>query len=205
MQVCLRHRHSGVLWGVVLGLLFATDGLRAKIASDFFDKLEAGDAKSIVAVSHLKSMDDLCLLLRCVHVKRFGTHSFQVKDAVIAALKEIPGHAKELGDRIEKLSGKFGTARERWSLFGALESLASPEAVAQIGRFLLDSRHLVVEGHDDYDPYGDTNSHIAACAMTEALGNRPQPMFYRRNELNYWKVWWQSEDAEKYRRLLREK
>jgi hypothetical protein len=41
--------------------------------------------------------------------------------------------------------------------------------------------------------------------MTEALGDRPQPKFYRRNELDYWKVWWQSEDAEKYRLLLREK
>jgi hypothetical protein len=147
MQGCLRHGHSGVLWVVVLGLLLASAGLRAEITSDFCDKLEAGDVKSIVAVSHLKSMDDLCLLLRCVHRKQFGRHSFQVKDAVVTALKEIPGHTKELGDRIEKLSGKFGTAHERWSLFGALGSLASPEAVAQIGRFLLDRRHLVVEGY----------------------------------------------------------
>lgn len=133
-----------------------------------------------------------------------GDNSDKVKSLAIGAIRRIPDHAKTLADEIDQSSSKPGEIGVRRNNFFLLGEIGSPEAVAELGRFLFDERNPEGDLPPDSGLNTVSNSHRAANAMGVALGNKPgiknrKPGSYGPTEVFAWQTWWQSPAANEYR------
>lgn len=178
----------------------------AQLSREFETKLKAGDPKAIESINSQRSLNELLFVLNGSLGGRFGEQSDLIRKAAIEVIRQVPGHAKQLGDDIERLSESRNTFTERERCFLLLSRIASPEAIAQIGRFLFDERNPekdlgIIDGL-----YLVPNSHWATQAMGEALGEKygiKKPLgTVGWKEVRAWQTWWQSSIADEYRKLL---
>ncbi|MGV3659528.1 MAG: hypothetical protein ACO1TE_05070 [Prosthecobacter sp.] len=175
----------------------------AQVRQELEQKLASGDAAAIATLQSASPLEELFDVLMLSLRQQFGVHSNKIKEAAIMAIKRTPGHAKVLGDEIDELSNLSGTGRSRERKFYLLQNIASPEAVAQLGRFLFDERNPEKD-----IPLGDgsfeaPNSYWAANAIGAALGDplslKRKPGYYGLAEVKSWQTWWQSQEAAAYK------
>lgn len=183
------------------------------VSPEFEKKLSQADAASFEAVSASRSPDELYKILTLALHHQFcgdrtncfqGDNSDTIKSLAIGAIRRIPDHAKKLGEEIDQSSSKPGQIGLRENNFFLLGAIASPEAIAELGRFLLDDRNPESILPPDSGLNTVPNSHRAADAMGVALGNKPgiknrKPGSYGPTEVLAWQTWWQSPAANEYR------
>lgn len=173
------------------------------MSTEMFEKrMAVGDLSVIQSIGSMPLQDLYGVLLLALR-RQFGDQSSQVKGAAIEAIKQFPYHGRFLGDEIDRLSNEQGTLRERQNDFYLLTNIGSPEAIRQIGRFLLDERNPEKDIPEAYFIGAASNSYWAADAMGSVLGNKPgiknKPGFYNRDDVVAWQSWWQSPAAAQYR------
>ncbi|CAN5716433.1 hypothetical protein BH11VER1_BH11VER1_41800 [soil metagenome] len=177
--------------------------IRGELSPESKKKLGSGDRAAFSAVAQSTNLDDLNNVLMLALTRQFGAYSSEVKEIAITAIRRIPDHGKTLGDKIEELSDQRGTARKRERAFYLLQNIASPDAIAQIGRFLFDERNPEKGLPLNDGSFEVPNSHWAANAMGSALGDRiglkRKPGFYGPDEVKAWQIWWQSPAADSFR------
>lgn len=171
------------------------------------ERLQAGDPDAFKVVENSKSLDQLLKLLQQALTHQFKDRSKEVERTAIAAIRRIPGHATKLGDEIDVLSNQANSSRSREINYRLLAHIGSPEAIAQIGRFLFDERNP----EKDIPPielgyFVTPNSFWAAGALDIAMGDTlqltPKPRRYSNAERKAWQDWWLSAAAEPYRAIL---
>lgn len=200
MKLFLPHKYSICLvaFAFAFGIL-----ARGQLAPEFEKRLASGDPTTIESLTKSASIDELYSVLMLALHRQFAAHSDQIRSITIAALRRFPDHAQRLGDKIDALSESRGTAGKRERAFYLLQSIASPEAVAQIGRFLFDERNPEKGLAINDGTFEVPNSHWAANAMGMALGNKigakQKPGFYGPDEVKSWQTWWQSPAADTYK------
>jgi|GEM_PF-3575112 len=119
-------------------------------------------------------------------------------------LKQIPGHARLIGDLIENSASVVDMNSERCHWFECLSRLASDESIAQLGRFLFDKRNPD-KGSKKYYMEPSANEFYAAVWLQTGLGDK-SPL--GRGDLRYGgdkklREWWlTSPDAAPYRQGL---
>ncbi|MBL9133641.1 MAG: hypothetical protein JNG86_20695 [Verrucomicrobiaceae bacterium] len=143
-----------------------------------------------------------------------------IRERARAILESIPGHAKSLGDEIDRLGNITGSQdvveraqNNRGELFSLLASLGSPESIQQIGRFMLDDRRPLPEGWKPppvvvySPPWTPASLSDMAMEIDRALGDasplkrlKDLPSIGRFGiQKKYMQDWWRSEESAKYR------
>jgi len=200
---------------LLIFLVFATHrvGLSQSVSPDFEHRLSKGDPSSFETVSASRSLNELYQILTLALHHQFcgdrtncapGDNSDKIKALAIGAIRRIPEHAKMLGDEIDQSSVKPGEMGLRRNNFFLLSKIASPEAIAELGRFLFDDRNPEGDLPPDSGLNTVPNSLRAANAIGAALGNKPgiknrNPGSDGPPEVLAWQTWWQSPAANEYR------
>jgi len=196
--------------------------------------LYKGEFRFLDAAAAQKDMDVLWYVLMEAKAKNIGSSEIRrdhpdelVSDPLITALNEkiathvrlkiasIPGHARVLGSRFERMSQDVGYFFERRKIVRCLQMVGSMEAIQQIGRFLEDKRapdalaaQLAFERMTDYlDPAADSlesNASLAAHAMVRVLGEDSparmnQGKIVVEPAIDVVQTWWKSDAAKLYR------
>lgn len=166
--------------------------------------LYKGEFRFPDAAAAKKDMDVLWYVLMEAKAKNIGSSEIRrehpddrVSDPLITALNEkiashvrlkiaaIPGHARVLGNRFERMSQDAGYFFERRKIMRCLQMVGSMEAIQQIGRFLEDKRapdalaaKLAFERMTDYlDPEAqcqESNASLAVHAIAVVMGENFQ-------------------------------
>jgi hypothetical protein len=196
--------------------------------------LSHGEFRFLDAAAAKKDMDVLWYVLKEANAKNIGSTEIRRKhpntlasDPLITALNEkiashvrlkiaaIPGHAKVLGNRFERMSQEAGYFWQRREIMQRLQLVGSMEAIQQIGRFLEDTRApdlpgalLAFEMSTDYLD-SDTecrmsNASLAAHAMARVLGEDSPARTYQGKILvepstDVVQAWWTTDAAKPYR------
>ncbi|WP_300932221.1 hypothetical protein [Prosthecobacter sp.] len=196
--------------------------------------LYQGEFRFLDAAAAQKDMDVLWYVLMEAKAKHIGSSEIRrdhpdelVSAPLITELNEkiathvrlkiaaIPGHARVLGNRFERMSQDVGYFFERRKIMRGLQMVGSMEAIQQIGRFLQDKRapdalaaQLAFEKMTDYlDPAAESresNASLAAHAMGRVLGeDSPARMYHGKivvePEISVVQTWWKSDAAKFYR------
>lgn len=196
--------------------------------------LYRGEFRFLDAAAAQKDMDVLWYVLMEAKAKNIGSSEIRrehpddrVSAPLITALNDkiathvrlkiaaIPGHARVLENRFERMSQDVGYFFERRKIMRCLQMVGSMEAIQQIGRFLEDKRapdtlaaKLAFERMTDYlDPAAQSqerNASLAAHAMagvrSEDFPSRmPQGETMVEPEISAVQTWWKSNAAKPYR------
>ena len=208
-----RHLESALLLMIFMVILTPRSASSQSVSPDFEKRLSQGDAASFEAVSASRSPDELYKILTLALHHQFcgnrsncfqGDNSDKIKNLAIGAIRRIPDHARILADEIDQSSSKPGQIGLRENNFFLLGEIASPEAIAELGKFLFDERNPESILPPDSGLNTVPNSHRAADAMGVALGDKPgiknrKPGSYGPAEVLAWQTWWQSPAANEYR------
>ncbi|MFZ2277786.1 MAG: hypothetical protein WAW39_08300 [Prosthecobacter sp.] len=201
--------------------------------------LYQGEFRFLDAAAAKKDMDVLWYVLKEAKAKNIGSSEIRrdhpddmVSAPLITALNEkiashvrlkiaaIPGHARVLGNRFERMSQDVGYFFERRKIMRCLQMVGSMEAIQQIGRFLEDKRapdalgvKVALERMDDYlDPPMDcmqSNASLAAHAIAGVMGEDFPVRLSQREivgepEISAVQTWWKSDAAKIYREWTQE-
>lgn len=196
--------------------------------------LYKGEFRFLDAAAAQKDMDVLWYVLMEAKAKNIGSSEIRrdhpdelVSAPMITALNKkvashvrlkiaaIPGHARVLGNRFERMSQDVGYYFERRKIMRCLQMVGSMEAIQQIGRFLEDKRapdtlaaKRAFERMTDYlDPAAQSqkcNASLAASAMARVLGEdspirMSQGDIVVETEIGAVQTWWKSDAAKPYR------
>ena len=105
-----------------------------------------------------------------------------VESSVRQALLSHPDHAAFLGDQLEEISSDHSKSHLRERYFSLLGAFGGKEAIAQLGRFILDDRNPmppdVIPGKT-IGSFPNPNSTWAGWALNEALGEESPWRPYR--------------------------
>jgi hypothetical protein len=144
-------------------------------------------------------------------VGRYGGEDLvRIKETTILQIRKIPGHARELGDRLQRLGEVRFSGGQRDQLFFLLQHTGSPESIAQIGRFLTDERNPDADLPADSGALVVPNCYLAAGAMQRALPQVAKELGMAREgwrgssekQMLTWRTWWKEPGAEPYRKVL---
>jgi hypothetical protein len=148
-------------------------------------------------------MDTLFQAIR----RQYGEQSGVIKEITAERLRDFPDHAAALGDEIDRFSEIKGAGRKVEHQFLILEAVGSPEAIAEIGRFV----------HDDRDPDKElfppgsgfasiSNSFLCSQIMGRLLGDQSpiekEPGAYSWKDVRAIQEWWDSPASSEYRASL---
>jgi hypothetical protein len=103
-------------------------------------ELKAGDLEALQPLNHADDLPALYSVLMLSLRNQFGDRSNEIRIAIASKIATIPGHAEYLAGRIDALSTKIYTTRERDDLFYMLQHVKTPETLEVLGRFLFDDR-----------------------------------------------------------------
>jgi hypothetical protein len=138
---------------------------------------------------------------------RYGDHSESLREISAESIRKIPNYAASFGDEIDSLSQMKGTGEMVEHQFMMLEAIGSPEAIAEIGRFV----------HDDRDPDKElfppgsgfasiSNSFLCSQIMGRLLGDQSpiekEPGAYSWKDVRAIQEWWDSPASSEYRASL---
>lgn len=182
------------------------------VSPDFEQRLSKADPSAFETISASRSPDELYKILTLALHHQFcgdrvnctpGDNSDNVKSLAIGAIRRIPDHAKRLAEEIDQSSSKPGEIGVRRNNFFLLGEIASPEAIAELGRFLFDERNPEGDLPPDSGLNAVPNSLRAANAMGAALGDKPRiksrkPGGYGPTEVHALQKWWQSPAANEF-------
>ena len=142
-------------------------------------------------------------------VKRQLELSTEVLEYLRPRISSIPGHAKPMGDRVERLSGNLGLAdvANRTGPLRIMGAVGSMECIQVLGRFLNDRRCPKERFFDRNSgmPFPESNGEVACFAMHQALGAASpagtQAYLLGGKNSGFQKVrdWWASDAARPYR------
>jgi hypothetical protein len=170
-------------------------------------RLSRGDASALQEVAESRSMDLLMDTLFQAIRRQYGEQSGVIKEITAERLRDFPNHAAALGDEIDRFSEMEGTGRKVEHQFMILEAIGSPEAIAEIGRFV----------HDDRDPDKElfppgsgfasiSNSFLCSQIMGRLLGDKSpiqkEPGAYSWKDVRAIQEWWDSPASSEYRASL---
>ena len=203
MNSCVRYRCCVLVAGLNLTAL----ACYAQVVSDLDNRLLLGEATAFQEVAESRSIDQLTAILFLAIRRQYGEQSAMIKELSVNALRAVPNHATALGDRIQRFSEMEGTGRKIEHQFMLLEAIGSPEAIAEIARFL----------HDDRDPDRDlfppgsgfasiSNSFLSSQIVGKLLGDQSpidkEPGAYSFNDVRAIQEWWDSPAASEFRASL---
>ncbi|HYF37234.1 MAG TPA: hypothetical protein VD994_18175 [Prosthecobacter sp.] len=192
-------------WGA-----FAELSVEPEDWNEIESRLLKGDYR---VLEELKAANRLDELYRLSKKSNWLEHKEQMPKIVEAAkecLISIPHHATYIGDKVEDLTLRKGDAGERQGLLMSLQRIGTPEAVAQLGRFLDDKRNPELEDWSPQQgiPPPEPNYMTAAWGIAQILKDKlpfeMQGGYNERRDLPKVRAWWKSDAAEPYRRLLAE-
>lgn len=198
---------------VLLSAIALRTASSQSVSPDFEQRLSRSDPLAFETISASRSPDELYKILTLALHHQFcgdrtscapGDNSDRIKVLAIGAIRRIPDHARILADEIDQSSSKPGEIGVRRNNFFLLGEIASPEAIAELGKFLFDERNPESILPPDSGLNTVPNSHRAADAMGVALGNKPgiknrKPGSYGPTEVLAWQTWWHSPAANEYR------
>lgn len=205
------------LMAIVLGVSLITDAYgqqskveRLRLQYSLEKQIKAGDFEGVKKLRSYESLPLLYNLLRLEDTHQFHEQGPALRAILIANISAIPGHAKYLGDNIDKNSNEPFTGGSRGTDFSLLTSVASPEAVAELGRFLFDDRNpdkAIKDKFPDDDGGGFylfPNSETAANCLGIVLGDKSpvkdlRPGNYGTTEVRQMQQWWNSPEGLAFR------
>jgi hypothetical protein len=103
-------------------------------------QLESGNFEPLERANGTRTPWLLYTALHAAVMHQLGAKSAELQVQIASRIAAIPGHAKYLGDKIDKLSGEFSTTRERGEMIYWMGHVRSKEVLEELGRLLFDSK-----------------------------------------------------------------
>jgi len=170
-------------------------------------RLSRGDASAIQEVAESRSMDYLLEILFGAIRGQYGDRSDALREISAESIRKIPNYAASFGDEIDSLSQMKGTGVMIEHQFMMLEAIGSPEAIAEIGRFVHDDRDPDKEMYPPQSGYaGLSNSFLSCRIIGSLIGDRApketKAGFYGWIDVRAIQEWWDSPASSEYRASL---